>query len=110
MTQNIKRLRKVENAFIEGLLIMAALVSGYMIFYAYDPNATCYGQVIVGVADDKALQITQFEVSGMDNVNISWRFQAWFEITMVLAVLLSAIKGFSLMTVYQNMHPCYSCA
>ena len=63
-----------------------------------------------GVPNDKALQVTTFEVEGMENTDISWRFHTWFVITMVLAVLLAALKGFSIVTVEQNIHPCYSCA
>ena len=43
MSANIKSLKRIENACIEGLLFNVALVSGYMGLYAYDDNVKCYG-------------------------------------------------------------------
>ena len=108
---DIKRLRVIETACTEGLLFLIASVSAYFFFYSTDLHTrNCYGQTISGVSAEHKLQITEFEVEGMENVNIGQRFKNWFMISMILTLSLLSFKLCSILSEKREIRPFFAIA
>ena len=104
-----EKLVKHEGIMIIALLAGIATISIIYVLVLFDANAKCYGQKLSGVPKEKTYQITEETIDGMDNVDISYLFNAWFRINICLALISIMIKLFNMLFSQANLKKCFSC-
>ena len=67
----------------------------------------CYGQRITTTDAPSIMQVSAFQVDGVDNVDITKRFHLWFGISLILSMIAFLTKFFSMLAVGTNSTRCF---